>query len=81
MNPQDQINLLTQRLESLESEYHRNNFEGSQDFNKNSRFNTRLKVPVKATAPSVCEQGELYVNSGDGKLYVCSATDTWTAQT
>jgi len=81
MNPQEQINMLTQRLESLESEYHRNNFEGSQDFNKVSRFNTTLKVPVKATAPAVCEQGEVYVNSGDGKLYVCSAADTWTAQT
>ena len=81
MNPQEQIKMLTQRLDSLESEYHRNNFEGSQDFNKYVRFNTRLQFPVKATAPSVCEQGEVYVNSGDGKLYVCSAANTWTPQT
>jgi hypothetical protein len=77
MDSKAQIEIMKQRLEALESSFHRNNFEGSQDFNKDSRFNTTIKVPVKATEPAVCQQGELYVNSASGKLYVCSAADTW----
>jgi hypothetical protein len=73
--------MLKQRLEALESEYHRNNFEGGQDFNKASRFNTSLQVPLYAASPSTCNVGQLYSNTTDGKLYHCSAADTWTAQT
>jgi len=73
-----QLNSLKQDLESLTEEFYRNNFTSSQDFNKQSRFNTSLKVPTLATAPTTCEMGQVYVNSGNGKLYVCSATDTWT---
>ena len=82
MNPlATQIEILNQRLGALESQVNINNFTGSQDFNKASRFNTSIQVPIYATAPSACSVGEVYVNTGDGKLYVCSATDTWTAQT
>ena len=69
------LELLKQRLEALESTVHRNNFSGSQDFNKYSRFNTRLKVPSHSTEPSTCEVGEIIEVSG--VLKVCSATDTW----
>lgn len=75
---QQQINQLKQDLEALNAEYYANNFTASQDFNKYSRFNTRIKVPTVASTPSTCEIGELCVVSSTGKLYVCSATDTWT---
>lgn len=72
-----QIEMLKQQLESLQAEFYKNNFSGSQDFNKKVRMNTALRVPVYATAPATCEKGELYVNSGTGKLYVASAANTW----
>ena len=80
MNPdiQQQINELNKSLEALNSEYYSNNFTASQDFNKYSRFNTRMKVPTLAATPSTCEIGELCVVSSTGKLYVCSAANTWT---
>lgn len=71
------IEKLKKDLDALTEEVYRNNFSSSQDFNKYSRFNSRLRVPRFSTAPSVCEQGELYVNTTSGKLYVCSATNTW----
>ncbi len=70
-----EVAILKQQLEALTGEYHSNNFSGSQDFNKYSRFNTRLKVPHYATEPSTCEVGEIIEVSG--VLKVCSATDTW----
>mgnify|MGYP000181418505 CR=1 FL=1 len=78
---QKQINELKQDIASLKGEYYANNFVASQDFNKFSRFNTRIKLPVYASAPASCEVGEEYVSSANGKLYVCSAANTWTAQT
>ncbi len=77
-NLQQQVNQLKQELESLKAEYYLNNFTGSQDFNKYSRFNTRLKVPTLAATPSTCEIGEVCVVSSTGKMYVCSAANTWT---
>ena len=68
-------------LQALNNEFYRNNFSSSQDFQKYSRFNTRIKLPTLATLPSVCDQGEACVLTTNGKLYVCSATNTWTAQT
>lgn len=80
-NEQTQLQMLKQEIESLKSELYKGNFSGSQDFTKYVRFNNRVKLPVYGTTPAKCEQGEVYVNSGDGKLYVCSAVNTWTAQT
>ena len=78
MDPiQRQLDQLKQSIEALQAEYYTNNFTASQDFNKYSRFNTRLKVPTLAATPSTCEVGELCVVSGTGKLYVCSAANTW----
>lgn len=73
---QNQIQQLRNEIEALKAEIYRNNFVGSQDFNKYVRFNSRLKVPYYATAPATCEVGEIIEVSG--KLRICSATDTWT---
>ena len=64
-------------LEALSGEYYRNNFSGTQDFNKSCRFNTGLKVPSYATTPTnTSEVGQL-IEVG-GKLYICTAsTPTW----
>jgi hypothetical protein len=78
--PEDQktqLDMLKQQVESLQAEFYRGNFNASQDNNKFTRFTSRLRVPVYAVAPTVCEVGELYVNSGAGKLYVCSSANTW----
>lgn len=80
-NTQQQLDDLKQKLESLTAEYYSNNFSSVQDFKKYSRFNTRIKFPTYASAPTTCEVGEAYVNTGNGKLYICSAANTWTAQT
>lgn len=74
---QKQIDELKRKIEDLTGDYYSNNFSASQDFPKFSRFKTRLKVPVYATAPSKCEVGEVYVNTGTGKIYVCSSANTW----
>ena len=76
-----QIQMLKQQVEALQAEFYKNNFSGSQDFNKYVRFNSRVKLPVYASSPAKCELGEVYVNSGNCKLYVCSSANTWTAQT
>jgi hypothetical protein len=78
---QKEIEQLKKQVEALSTEFYRNNFSSSQDFQKYSRFNTQLKLPTYASSPSTCEIGEVYVNSGNGKLYVCSSANTWTAQT
>lgn len=78
MNPNDlqaQIARLKADLEQLNAEVYSNNFTASQDFNKYSRFNTRLKVPTLSTTPATCEVGEICVVSG--KVRVCSATNVW----
>lgn len=75
-NTQQQIDQLRQQLEALQAEYYRNNFVTSQDFNKNVRFNSVLKVPTLSATPTTCEVGEICCVAG--KLRVCSATNTWT---
>jgi hypothetical protein len=78
MTPEEktEMEVLKQRFESLNAEFHLNNFEGSQDVNKYVRHNYRLKVPHYAVAPTTCEVGEVIEVAGD--LQICSATDTWT---
>jgi len=75
-NTQEQLQALKNDLESLTQEVYRNNFSGSQDFNKFSRFNTRLKVPHYDFPPLVCEVGEI-IESG-GVLYLCSSANRFT---
>lgn len=76
MGPQEQITQLRAQLEALQAEVSRNNFSSSQDFQKYSRFNTRLKVPSYTTLPDTCEVGEVVESAG--KLRICSAANTWT---
>jgi len=73
---QQQIQDLQKKVDSLQGDYYANNFSGSQDFNKYSRFNTRLKVPHVTSLPATCEVGEIVEISGT--LKICSATNTWT---
>lgn len=72
---QQQVKELQDKLNSLQGDYYANNFSGSQDFNKYSRFNTRLKIPHVSTLPASCEVGEILESSG--KAYICSSTNTW----
>jgi len=78
MNPdiQKQIEELRYALNTLKGDYYKNNFTSSQDFNKYSRFNARIKVPSYASLPTTCEVGEI-CESG-GKLKICSVANTWT---
>lgn len=76
MGPQEQITQLRAQLEALQAEVSRHNFSSSQDFQKYSRFNTRLKVPSYTTLPDTCEVGEVVESAG--KLRICSAANTWT---
>lgn len=75
---QTQINQLRADLQALTDEVYRNNFSSLQDFFKYSRFNTRLRLPVVTTLPTICEIGEKCVVRSTGKEYVCSAANTWT---
>lgn len=72
----DQIAKLRRDLEGLTQAYYSNNFSSHQDFNKESHFNYRLKVPNYATLPTTCEVGEIIENGGE--LYICSSADAWT---
>ena len=76
-NPDNRILELEKELKDLKDAFYTNNFSSSQDFNKYSRFNTRLRVPVRTSAPVTCEVGELHVISSTGKIYVCSSANTW----
>lgn len=78
-NTENRINELEKKLQDLSEAYYRNNFTANQDFNKVSRFNSRIKIPVVTALPTTCEIGELC--SYSAKLYHCSASNTWTAQT
>ena len=73
---QKQIETLRADIQALSDEVYRNNFSGSQDFPKYSRFNSRLKVPFYAAVPATCEVGEICEVAG--KLRICSAANVWT---
>lgn len=70
----EQIIKLRQDLDSLSSEYYRNNFSGHQVFVKDCVFKTRLQVPHYSSAPSKSEVGDL-IEVG-GKLYICTVANT-----
>lgn len=72
---QEQIRKLRSDFEGLSLNFYKNNFSARQDFNKASNFSTALKVPSYTTLPT-CEVGQVLESAG--KLYICSATDTWT---
>jgi hypothetical protein len=74
----NQIQELRRELEALRQEFYLNNFISSKDENKYVRFNTRLRVPIYSSAPTTAEIGEIYANSTNGKLYVCTSANTFT---
>ena len=73
---QKQIDQLRRDIQDLNDEFYRTNFSGQQDFPKYSNFTTRLKIPHYDTRHGKCDVGELIENGG--KLYLCSAANTWT---
>lgn len=72
---EEQIQILRNDLTALQSEVYRNNFSSSQDFNKFTRFNTRLKIPHYDSVPPVGEVGEL-IEVG-GVLLICSSPNSF----
>jgi hypothetical protein len=84
MNPQaqqiqdltDKVAKLQSDLDSLSGSFYKNNFSSHQDFNKDSTFSTKLKIPVYTTLPS-CEIGDI-VSDANGKMYISTATNTFT---
>ena len=76
MDTQEQINKLQKDLQDLTDEVYNGNFSAHQDFNKVSHFNSRIKIPVITALPTTCDVGELICSAG--KLYLCSAINTWT---
>ena len=72
---EEKIVILQQDLDALRQEVYRNNFSSSQDFNKFSRFTTRLKIPHYDAVPPVGEVGEL-IEVG-GVLLICSSANSF----
>jgi len=72
---EETITKLQSQVNEISSVVYKNNFTSQQVFNKASNFTTKLKVPSYSTLPT-CEVGEVLESAG--KLYICSATDTWT---
>ncbi len=65
-----QVTKLQSELNDLSGAFYRNNFTSSQSFNKDVVFNSRLRVPVFSSAPTVSEIGDLIAVGG--KLYICT---------
>lgn len=71
-----EIQKLRNEFTQLSQQYYKNNFSSSQVFNKDSVFNTRLRVPVYSSAPTVSEVGDVICIGG--KLWICTvANSTW----
>jgi len=65
---------LQSQLDDLSGAFYKNNFTSSQSFNKDVTFNSRLRVPVYNSAPSICEVGDLVAIGG--VLYICTVPNT-----
>ena len=75
-NQQKEIDDLKREVEELRQIMFKNNFSNLQVFTKDVQFLSKIKVFNKTANLSACQTGELSVVGG--KLYICSATDTWT---
>lgn len=74
---QTQVQKLRTELDSLSQSFFKNNFSSSQSFTKDVTFQTRLRVPVYSSAPTICEVGDIC--SINGQLFICTvANTTWT---
>ena len=71
---------LEKDLRDLTDEVYLNNFTSSKDYNKYSRFNTRMKVPTFSANPTIGAVGDIV--SVGGKLKICTVASltapTWT---
>lgn len=82
MSPEIRLELdqLRHDLTELTNDFYQNNFTTSKDYNKYSRFNSRLKVPSSVANPTIGEVGDI-VEVG-GKLKICTTASltapTWT---
>lgn len=76
---QKQVDELRKNLTDLNDEFYANNFTSSKDYNKYSRFNSRMKVPVVASDPTIGEVGDIVCVVT--KLKICTAASltapTW----
>lgn len=77
---QKRIEKLELDLKDLNDEFYANNFTSSKDYNKYSRFNSRFKLPVVATDPTIGEVGDLVCVVT--KVKICTVASltapTWT---
>ena len=64
------VTKLGSELATLKGAFYKNNFSSSQQFNKDVSFNSRLRVPVFSSAPTIAEIGDLVAISG--VLYICT---------
>jgi len=69
-----QLQELRKQVDSLSQSFFKNNFSSSQSFTKDVTFQTRLRVPVYTSAPSICEVGDLICIAG--VLYICTVANT-----
>lgn len=76
----EEFEKLKKDLDDLTQEFYLNNFTSSKDYNKYSRFNSRLKVPNSLANPTIGDVGDI-VEVG-GKLKICTVASltapTWT---
>ncbi len=66
----EEFEKLKRDLQELTDEFYANNFTSSKDYNKYSRFNSRLKVPTVSANPIVGEVGDIV--SVGGVLKICT---------
>lgn len=76
---QTQLASIKNNLDSLSSNFYKNNFSSHQDFNKSSNFTTKITIPVFTVLPNA-EPGDIcaYSTGGTYKLMICTAVNTWT---
>ena len=73
---QNEVQRLKNEIADMRTILNKDNFSSIQIFNKEIQLNSRVRLFNKTANLSTCNTGELSVVAG--KLYICSATDTWT---
>lgn len=73
---QEEIFKLQQQINDLTEKIDRDNFSKLQVNAKDVYFEKRVRLFNKSANLAVCQTGELSVVGG--KLYICSAANTWT---
>lgn len=70
---------LQAQIDALAQQINKNNFSATQDFQKYSRFKTRMQVPTFAANPTIGAIGDVVCVGG--KLKVCTVASatapTW----